>query len=108
MFLLTWKLATPTNFALRNAAYDQIPDALNPTNAAYDKMSAVLSEEALAEREHARQGHGGLEGVNGTADTAVSVLPAHVDVSFKNDVSFKDGTPAAEPGAASPTAQASF
>ena len=72
-------------------------------NAAYDKMSAVLSEEALAEREHARQGHGSLEGANGAADTAVDVLPAHVDVSFK------DGAPAAsaEPGAASQAAQAS-
>ena len=64
-------------------------------------MSAVLSEEALAEREHARQGHVSLEGVNGAAETAVPVLPAHVDVSFK------DGTPA-KPGAASQTAQASI
>ena len=48
--------------------------------AAFGTTAAVMSEEAVAEREHARQGHSALEGVNGAGDTVVNVDGASTKV----------------------------
>ena len=63
--------------------------------AAYETSTAVMSEEALAEREHARRGHDALEGMthaaNGAAEAVVlieeeePVKPGDLDADVDED-----------------------
>ena len=57
--------------------------------AAFGTTAAVMSEEAVAEREHARLGHSALEGVNGAGDTVVDVDGASAKVRYLRRATMK-------------------
>lgn len=59
--------------------------------AAFGTTAAVMSEEAVAEREHARQGHSALVGVNGAGDTVLEVDAASAKVRHLHRATVKRG-----------------